>query len=53
MKTVAEIIAYLEMELADAYAMYDQVKGKDAQQANAALVKIITIEKNLDAIKQK
>ena len=53
MKTKAEIVAYLEMELSEAYEMYDQAKGKDAQQANASLVKIITIERILDAIKQK
>ena len=52
MKTKADIVAYLEMELAEAHEIYDEVKGKDAYQANACLVKIITIEQILDALKQ-
>ena len=52
MKTKADIVAYLETELAEAYEIYDEVKGKDAYQANASLVKIITIEQILDTLKQ-
>lgn len=52
MKTAAEIIAYLEMELADAYEMHEQARGKDAAQAFALLLKATTIEQILDAIKQ-
>lgn len=51
MKTAAEIIAYLEMELAEAYEMHDQAKGKDAAQAFAYLVKATTIEHLLEEIK--
>ena len=51
MKTAEEIIVYLEMELAEAYEMHDQAKGKDAAQAFAFLVKATTIEQLLDAIK--
>ena len=31
MKTVEEIIAYLEMELAEAYELHDQVTDKNAR----------------------
>ena len=33
MKTAAEIIAYLQAELAEAYELHDQHRGKDPQQA--------------------
>ena len=33
MKTAEEIIAFLEIELAEAYEMHDEAKGKDAAQA--------------------
>lgn len=52
MKTVEEIIAFLEMELAEAYEMHDAARGKDAAQAFAFLVKATTIEQLLDEIKQ-
>ncbi len=51
MKTAEEIIVYLEMELAEAYEMHDQAKGKDAAQAFAFLMKATTIEHLLDEIK--
>lgn len=51
MKTAEEIIAYLEIELAEAYEMHDQAKGKDATKAFAFLVKATTIEHLLDVIK--
>ena len=52
MKTAAEIIAYLEMELAEAYEMYDAAKGKDATKAFAYLMKVTTIEQLLDEIQE-
>lgn len=52
MKTAEEIIAFLEIELAEAYEMHDQAKGKDAAQSFAFLVKATTIEQLLDEIKQ-
>ena len=51
MKTAEEIIRYLEMELAEAYEMHDQAKGKDAAKAFAFLVKATTIENLLDNIR--
>lgn len=51
MKTAAEIIAFLEMELAEAYEMYDLTKGKDAAEAFAHLVQATTIQHLLDEIK--
>lgn len=51
MKTAEEIIAYLEMELAEAYEMHDRAKGKDAAKAFAFLVKATTIEHLLGEIK--
>ncbi len=51
MKTAEEIIAYLEAELAEAYEMYDQAKGKDAQQALCQIMKATTILHLLEEIK--
>ena len=52
MKTAEAIIAFLEAELAEAYEMHDQARGKDAAQAFAFLVKATTIEHLLEEIKQ-
>ena len=52
MKTAEAIIALLEAELAEAYELHDQARGKDAAQAYALLVKATTIEQLLDEIKQ-
>lgn len=52
MMTAEAIIALLEAELAEAYEMHDQARGKDATQAYAFLVKAATIEQLLDEIKQ-
>jgi hypothetical protein len=49
--TASEIIAFLEIELAEACEMHDQAKGKDAAKAFAFLVKATTIEQLLDEIK--
>ena len=51
MKTAEEIIEFLEVELAEAYEMHDQAKGKDTAQAFAFLVKATAIEQLLDEIK--
>lgn len=51
MKSAEEIIALLEIELAEAYEMHDEAKGKDAAQAFAFLIKASTIEQLLDEIK--
>ena len=52
MKTAEEIIVLLETELAEAYEMHEQARGKDAAQALAFLMKATTIEHLLDEIKQ-
>lgn len=52
MKTVEEVIAYLEMELADAYFMHDEMKKADTQRALAYLIKATTIQNLLEAIKE-
>lgn len=52
MKTAEAIIALLEAELAEAYEMHEQARGKDVAQAFAFLVKATTIEQLLDEIKQ-
>ena len=51
MKTPEEIIALLEGELAEAYELHEQARGKDATQALAYLIKATTIEQLLDEIK--
>lgn len=51
MKTASEIIAYLEAELAEAYELHDQAKGKDAQEALFYMLKATTLEHLLEEIK--
>lgn len=51
MKTPEEIIALLEGELAEAYELHEQARGKDAAQALAYLIKASTIEHLLEEIK--
>lgn len=51
MMTATEIVTYLEEELAEAYALYEIHKGKQAAEAYAYLLKASTIEQLLDAIK--
>lgn len=50
--TAAEIIAFLEGELAEAYELHEAARSKDAAQAFAFLIKATTIEQLLDEIKQ-
>ena len=52
MKTAQEIVAYLEAELAEAYEMHDEAKGKDAAQAFAHLLKATVITHILEEIKE-
>lgn len=51
LKTVEEIISYMEAELAEAYELHDQAKGKDVQEAFFYLLKATTIEHLLDEIR--
>ena len=51
MKKVEEIIALLEAELAEAYELHDEAKGKDAAQAFAFLMKATVILQLLEEIK--
>ena len=51
MKTTKEIIALLEAELAEAYELHDEAKGKDAAQAYAFLMKATVILQLLEEIK--
>lgn len=51
MKTAEEIIEYLEAEVAEAYEMHDQAKGRDAAQAFAYMLKATTILQLLEEIK--
>lgn len=51
MKTAEEIIFYIESELAEAYELYDTVKGKDAHAALCHMIKIGVILELLDEIK--
>ncbi len=51
MKTTEEIIAYMEAELAEAYELHDQAKGKDAQEALFYNLKAMFITHLLEEIK--
>lgn len=53
MKTVEEIVAYLQMELAEAFEMHDQTKGKDKQQATFHLLKAMFISNLLEEIEEE
>ena len=50
MKTVTEIIEYLQAELAEAYEMHDQ--SRDKQERLLHLVRAHTIEQLLEEIKE-
>lgn len=52
MKTVEEIIEHLEVELAEAFEMHDQAKGKDKQQALFYFLKATFITNLLEEIKE-
>ena len=51
MKTIEEVIEYLQGELAEAYELHDEAKGKDATQAYAFLMKATVILQLLEEIK--
>lgn len=51
MKTAEQIIALLEMELADAYEQRNLARGVDAQAVFHQLIRATTIQNLLDAIK--
>ena len=53
MKTAEEIVSYLELELEEAYEIYDQTKGKESAKAFAFMLKATMIEELLDNIKAK
>ena len=52
MKTVEEIVALLEAELAEAYELHDAAKGKNAQEAFVNLLKATVITHLLEEIKE-
>lgn len=52
MKTVEEIIAYMEAELEEAYELHDQAKGKDAQESLFYILKATFITHLLEEIKE-
>ena len=52
MKTVEEIVEYLEMELGKAQAIYDLLKTEDKQRAVVYIAKVATITELLEEIKR-
>lgn len=52
MKTVEEIVKYLEMELGKAQVTYDLLKTEDKQRALVNIVKVATITELLEEIKR-
>ena len=50
MKTIEEVIAYLETEMAEAHEMHDQ--AQDKQERLCHLIKAATIESILEEIKR-
>ena len=53
MKTAEEIITYLEAELAEAYELHEQARGKDAQEALLQIIRATTITHLLEEIKNQ
>lgn len=53
MKTVEEIITYMEAELAEAYELHAQARGKDAQEALLQIIRATTITHLLEEIKNQ
>lgn len=51
MKTVEEIVEYLEMELATSQVVYELLKTEDKQRAVVNIVKVATITEILEEIK--
>ena len=52
MKSVEEVIEYLEMELAEAHTIYDLLKTEDKQRAMFHIIKVATITELLEEIKR-
>ena len=52
MKTAEEIIAFLESELAEAYELHEQARGKDAQEALAQIIRASVLTHLLEEINQ-
>ena len=52
LKTVEEVIAYMEAELTEAFELHDQAKGKDAQEALFYILKATFITHLLEEIKE-
>ena len=52
LKTAEEIIAYMEAELAEAFELHDEAKGKDAQEALFYNLKALFITHLLEEIKE-
>lgn len=50
MKTVEEIVTYLEKEFEEACEMHDEAKGKDSANALTQLIRATTIKVLLDNI---
>lgn len=48
--TAEDIIAYLQAELAEAYELHDQAKGKDAQEALFHMIRATVITHILEEI---
>jgi hypothetical protein len=52
MKTAEEIVALLESELAEAYELHEQARGKDAQEALHQIIRASVITHLLEEIKE-
>ena len=52
MKTVEEIVQYLETEVEEAKLVYDLLKTEDKQRAMCHLIKMATITEILEEIKR-
>ena len=52
MKTVEEIVSYLEMELEEAQVVHDLLKKEDKQRALFHLIKMAAITEILEEIKR-
>lgn len=53
MKTVQEVISYLEKEIEEAHELHDEAKGKDAQQALFYILKATILLHVIEEIKER
>lgn len=53
MRSYEEIVNFLESELAEAYELHEQARGKDAQEALYQIIRVSVLTHLLEEIKEQ